>query len=621
LADPGVPDRLYRIQHVPDAPLQIGITAVDRSAVAGPANDLSDAPVITRQQFGRLLERNKLPAVDPDEYFRRQEAIRGPGTTPTPLRVQMPLRYEPPPLFVDLNRVGSGAISTKPGSMAATVTAGFGPVAIPPTPTAAGSLDRFLEQVWHQRAAIAGESVDVHELYSRRVSALPAPADPAGYFERATTQKPQKVQLGHAMVPLADVVGNSQVPPDTHDFYHYGTASIADTVYRVYLTVDPAHALDVMSDVVTTFVEGESLKGRVTAKVAGAGMVGTRRDTILVTAPDLPTAERMALHYRRLSSAHPGWFVHDNLPMADPIAPGVSLAVTPPSRAIAEGIDYPSFGADRSRVITEALGTNPADSAAFRRTVHEKLLAGQVSPREPHAQLDLLTLAPERRAWLQAGGSALHGYRLGGIRSSAATSTGLGGGLGLLFGGGSILLDPGAHPHVTGELLTSAGLGAVGGAGSGYLEFALNASRSPIAYTTANATWSTGWSRMIRPRAGVGFISGGLTAPLTTIAVMGIDRTFYGTDYTAIDFAAKGARAAAVGAPAGAVGTGVASLSTFMAGGAAAGSSMPIIGNIAGAALGWIAYLGFDSLYGEKVQSVVQDLLGEGGCQGRAVPE
>jgi len=280
-----------------------------------------------------------------------------------------------------------------------------------------------------------------------------------------------------------------------------------------------------------------------------------------------------------------------------------------------------SFGSERSRVITAALSEAPPDFEAFRRSVRQRLVAEGVNPDQPHAQLDLQTLSAERRAWLQAGGSAFGGYHLGGLRSPAVVSTGVGAGMGLVMGTGSVLWSSERHPHAGRDVLMATGTGGAGGYLSGQIEFALNARWAPIQMTSANAAMGTAMRGMILPRVGSGTIAGGVTAPLMTWAVMGINQAFFGADLTGTDYAALGLRSATAGAVGGGVGAGAASLSIYLMGGAAAGSEVPILGNIIGAGVGLIAYFVVDKIWGDDVEQSVRSAMGEQGCKDRTVPE
>lgn len=210
------------------------------------------------------------------------------------------------------------------------------------------------------------------------------------------------------------------------------------------------------------------------ASLALEGDIQFRRNGIQIEVANLQTAEQVALDLRSL----PIRFLDDAVPMADRLFPGISLAVQLP--------DHASFGAERSNHIEDALRAVPPDDfKAFRRGALERLLAEGVSANAPHTQTDVVALerlraqglspdapdtraavpmfSPERRVWLQAEGSATGGYHHGGIRSPAATSSGVGSGLGVLLSGMRILVSPHAYPDAARDLTVAAVAGATGG--------------------------------------------------------------------------------------------------------------------------------------------------------------
>ncbi|HKP77303.1 MAG TPA: T3SS effector HopA1 family protein, partial [Longimicrobiaceae bacterium] len=612
-AEGEVPARLYQVVPSPDAPLSMRVTPVAAATVSGPPTERSGAPVITAAQFRRLLERHRLPAVDADEYFRRQEAVLQPGQSPAPLDVDVP-PPAPPPSFMlgPQGLLGQQPLAPFPGLLGGASplspaliggTMGFGPMALSPTPTAGDSLNAFLRLAW------ANRSTEPYSLYNARQVTPTAPlTDPAAYEARtqalSPSGRPPIAQIGR------DFYAANAIPAgETAGYWHYHGAQ-AGVRYRVYVTTNPEHAPDVMGVLVREFIQSGT-PGVDTGKVAAARNIGPRRDNIVVTAADLPTLERIVLRLRELGRQNPAWLMADPLPMTDPLLPGVGVAVEPPGGG--------SFGSARTDVVAEALAVSQGDFEVFRAEVRRRLLAAGVNPDAPHAARDLVTLSPERRAWLQAGESALGGYHAGGIRSPAATGAGMGMGMGFVTAGGSILWNPEAHPHAMRDLAMSTGFGGLGGYGGGQLQFALDARWAPTELTRFNATWGQGMRGMVLPRIGAGAIASGVTAPLMTLGALGI-RDLAGDDITGTDYAALGARSTTSGLIAGGAGTGAASLTVFMLGGAAAGSEVPIIGNLVGAGIGLLVYYVADETVGARVEGGVREALGEGGCVGRTPP-
>jgi hypothetical protein len=362
-----------------------------------------------------------------------------------------------------------------------------------------------------------------------------------------------------------------------------------------------------MRVVVQEFVEGSGVP---TAKVAAQRIVGVRRDSIVITASDLATVERIVLRMRTLRTENPAWIIADPVPMTDPIMPGVGLGAEPPSHA--------SFGTERSQQIFAALQAAPPGETpeAFQVRVAGVLKAAGVDPAAPHSALDLQNMSPERRLWLQAGGSAMGGYHMGGLRSPAVVGAGFGGAMGLALTSGDVWLHPEQHPHAGFDIATGTGTSALGAYGGGAIDFAMASRFAPVSYTMANASLGLGMRGMVLPRMGGGAAAGAIVAPLMTWAQMGLNQAVYGADYTGIDYAALGTRSLVSGAIGGAGGAGAAALTGFIA-----GSEVPILGNIVGAGVGLLVYWGADALFGASVEASVRDALGEQGCQGVAVPE
>jgi hypothetical protein len=208
------------------------------------------------------------------------------------------------------------------------------------------------------------------------------------------------------------------------------------------------------------------------------------------------------------------------------------------------------------------------------------------------------------------------GYHMGGVRSPAGVSTGVGAGLGGVIATVDVLRHPERHPHPYGEIAIATGTSAAGAYASGAIEFGMAARFAPIQYTQFNASFGLGMRGMVLPRMGGGAVAGGVISPLTTWAQMGINQFAYDADYTSIDYWALGARSGVSGTLAGAGGAGAAALTGFIA-----GSEVPVLGNIVGLVAGLLIYWGADELFGDDVEQSVRSALGEGGCKGVAVPD
>ena len=194
---------------------------------------------------------------------------------------------------------------------------------------------------------------------------------------------------------------------------------------------------------------------------------------LLVTASDLQTLERILLRLRTLQAENPALFFHDPVPMTDPIFQRSGLGVEPES--------HTSFGTVRSQQIFEALQAAGPDEDvdAFQTRVRRTLSAAGVDPAAPHAGRNLQTLAPERRLWLQAGGSAMGGYHMGGLRSPAAVGNGVGAGLGGVITTVDVLRHPEQHPHPYRDIAISTG----------------TAGLAPMRRVRSSSAWLRGWRR------------------------------------------------------------------------------------------------------------------------------
>lgn len=609
-----IPEQLYELHSDPEVLLRVRIEPIAGAQVAGAPGNRTAAPVMTRVQVMRMLELNNLPVVDPEQHYRDQ----GQGSA-IPLTADLP---PPVPEPVDPLSALTFAQQSWPMRFGAfpprqqlwrdrfgLPTAG-GIVGMPPpfwqtpTPTAGQSLDAFSAQVHAARAQIQSPD-DIYDFYSQRVVPLPAPAPEPYRSEMLSLSTSGLVPDIQATGGTRPYLPGEPIRPN-EAFYHYSPQT-SEIRYRIYINAAPEHAVSLMRFVVREFVEGGGVPA---SKVAAQRLIGTRRDNLLVTASDLPTLERILLRLRTLQAENPAWFVNDPVPMTDPIFQGIGLGVEPESHA--------SFGTVRSQQIFEALQAAGPDEDvdAFQARVRRTLSAAGVDPAAPHAGRNLQTLAPERRLWLQAGGSAMGGYHMGGLRSPAAVGTGVGAGLGGVITTVDVLRHPEQHPHPYRDIAIGTGTAGVGAYGSGAIEFSMASRLAPIQYTRFNAGFGVGMRGMVLPRMGGGAVAGGVIAPLMTWAQMGINQFGDDADYTRIDYAALGARSAFSGTLAGAGGAGAAALTGFIA-----GSEVPVIGNIIGAGVGLLIYWGADALFGEDVENSVRQALGEGGCKGVTVPD
>jgi hypothetical protein len=567
------------------------------------------------------------------------DRLRAGADTPVPLPGAQPgpgdgsvLLLDPAALGVDPAALGvdPAALGVDPAALAAAL-AGWGPITVAPTPTSGDSLEPFLRTVWEQREGIYTFWPTVQELWRSRAQHLPPGRHLLDYPDQVRRLSPNAfVDLRDGGRQPLNVVTRrlGDVGMGDQGYWFFDPRAAEESWrgrYGMTVNTSPAHTLDVTAVVVREFVEGP--EGGVPAtRITGPLNSRTLRGSIDMVVRDLPALNRLVLRMGELSAAHPHWFVDDTLPMADRILPGVGITV----RRADQPFDEP-FGGSRTEVISDALVDTvdaayraqeagqeaPEDFDAFRRLVHERLRANGVSPDAPHTQPDALTFSPERRVWLQARGSAIGGYHLGGPRSPAATGAGAGSGLGLLLGGGSILLDRGGHPHAVRDLTVATGVGAVGGYLGGQLEFVLNAHLAPVELTAANAPLGIGLRGMVLPRMVSGGVTGALTAPLITWGILGIDEVVFGADHPGSDYAALGARSATGGAAGGGAGAGAAALTIYLLGGASAGLKAGLLGGLAGLAGGLIVYLVVDGIWGDKVERSVRTAVGDHGPEER----
>jgi hypothetical protein len=189
--------------------------------------------------------------------------------------------------------------------------------------------------------------------------------------------------------------------------------------------------------------------------------------------------------------------------------------------------------------------------------------------------------------------------------------------------------DPYAGRRYAANVLLSGG----GGVAQGSAEYLLDQQirRSSLAWAAARADAG----KSIAPIAsGSGFarfggttILGGAAAGAITLGGMYLDESFFGADYSTVDYGAKATRAfvsGSIAAGTGAIASGVAT-AYLAGGGGAAGCTvgLPVVGTVAcgtvGAGVGFLvgvgAYYVAEWFGGDKVESVARDVLGEQGCK------
>ena len=209
-----------------------------------------------------------------------------------------------------------------------------------------------------------------------------------------------------------------------------------------------------------------------------------------------------------------------------------------------------------------------------------------------------------------------------GRHQMAQSSAMRGAGRGMAISGainlGDILINPQNHPYALRELainLLSTGLGEGSAA---YMESYLNATISRALLTRATSEVAaegsaTALSRLAAGSRGFTAVgTGTFAAPAVTLASMGIEDIFFDADYSAIDYVAKGGRAAVSG--------GIAAGSGWLASagtGALLGSEVPIVGTAVGFLVGLGVYYIADSAIGEEVEEGIRYKMGEQGCIGQ----
>lgn len=165
------------------------------------------------------------------------------------------------------------------------------------------------------------------------------------------------------------------------------------------------------------------------------------------------------------------------------------------------------------------------------------------------------------------------------------------------------------------ESLISVVPGTLAGGTQSYLQSQWNARLGGEILTDAMTTTSTrALGTALASRVGGASAIGGPVSALTTIGTMALEEGFGMEDFTDIDYTAKGTRAFVSGGIAAGIGE-MGALGTALAF-SAAGSEVPIAGNIAGFIVGLGAYFVVDGIWGDDIEADVRQAMGENGCVG-----
>lgn len=196
----------------------------------------------------------------------------------------------------------------------------------------------------------------------------------------------------------------------------------------------------------------------------------------------------------------------------------------------------------------------------------------------------------------------------------------------------------GTDPYAGRRYLLNTVLGGVGGSTQAAGDVALQAyiSQKGLDWAASRALAGRSVAPLARivpaARFGGSTALGGVASGGITLAGMALDERFFGTDYTRIDYTAKGTRAFVSGSAAAGAGALASAITVASLGGAggAAGCTvvLPVVGTVAcgavGAAGGFIVGLGgyylFDYAAGGYVEAAVRESMGEKGCIGKAAP-
>jgi hypothetical protein len=250
-----------------------------------------------------------------------------------------------------------------------------------------------------------------------------------------------------------------------------------------------------------------------------------------------------------------------------------------------------------------------------------------------------LARAGQQSAFESIGVPELLEVQTGGMRPVLKRSGAAGGAMGLgstaVLGAPHLVSSWDTDPYAGRRYLLNVGLSGASGAGQAtaeqYMRIRISqagldwaASRAAAGRSITPAVWGTSAARL-----GGGSLLGGAVSGGVTLGSMWIDEQAFGADYTSIDYAARGTRAAFIGTGASLAGALAAGGTTayLAGGGGAAGCTvvLPGVGTVAcgvvGGAAGFIvgvgSYVVFDWLLGDTVETAVRDVMGEEGCVGR----
>ncbi len=201
-----------------------------------------------------------------------------------------------------------------------------------------------------------------------------------------------------------------------------------------------------------------------------------------------------------------------------------------------------------------------------------------------------------------ARGSAVRGMAMGGGMTAALDAL--------------VFAHSGFDPE-TGRALALGFVPQVGASGVGaYGQAQWNARLGGNVLTEAMASGGTSAvARGAAVRIGGAGAFGGPLATLATWGTMGLEEAAGTRDYIDIDYAALGGRSFVAGGIAAMAGE--AGLLGTVAICSAAGTEVPILGNIVGAVIGVGVYFTVDYLWGDDIEASIRDASGENGCVGR----
>lgn len=163
-----------------------------------------------------------------------------------------------------------------------------------------------------------------------------------------------------------------------------------DIVERIYLSVRPGNALEVMHFVTRELVNNAHLTEIGGAKIAGPKNVGQRRDAIVIYSEGADFTRRALDKILEYQRTHPTYFDDFPMPMARPIAKGVSVGSDPVGSSEAV-----SFGSLRAEAIYEAL-IRAWSWQDFFDFVVQSFRRRRIDPDRPERNLPPPTPSPRR---------------------------------------------------------------------------------------------------------------------------------------------------------------------------------------------------------------------------------